>query len=87
MFIMKTITQLAEQFTAHKNWSIATLGTYAAGDSRFFLRLRDGRVTLSQCARVALWMEQQWPHDLPWPLENLSRREFLMTIQIPAKSL
>ena len=40
MFIMKNIAQLAEKFVAHKNWSIATLGTYAAGDSRFFLRLR-----------------------------------------------
>ena len=86
MFIMKEITTLAESFIAHKNWSIATLGTYAAGDSRFFARLMHGRVTISQCARVGLWLEQRWPHELAWPLEKLSRREFLLELRMPQKN-
>ena len=85
MFIMNEITTLAEMFIAHKNWSITTLGTYAAGDSRFFARLAQGRVTISQCIKVGLWLEQRWPMEIPWPLKNLTRKKFLLQLSTSNK--
>lgn len=76
MFIVKDIARLSETYLAHRNWSSATLGSYAVGDSRFFQRLENGRVTLLQCARLGAWLEQNWPKELEWPLPHLRCGEF-----------
>ena len=45
-----------------------TVGAYAAGDWRFFERLRAGKTfTAKKYDEVMAWFDTKWPTDTKWP--------------------
>lgn len=59
---------LASTLAAHRNWSIGTVGAYAANDGKFFLRIEEGGgCTLRTARKVLDWLSENWPDDLEWP--------------------
>lgn len=59
---------LAEALAAHRNWSLTTIGAYAANDGKFFSRVAaGGGCTLKTASAVLNWFAQNWPADLEWP--------------------
>jgi hypothetical protein len=47
---------------------LATVSTYATGDSAFFKRIEaGGDCTTRRAARIAQWFAREWPEDLEWP--------------------
>jgi hypothetical protein len=64
----KNLTDLADRFAAHRGWKLSTVSTYAAGDGKFFDRLKNGAgCTLKTAARLYQWFSERWPTDLEWP--------------------
>jgi hypothetical protein len=64
----KNLTDLADRFAAHRGWKLSTLSTYAAGDGKFFDRLKKGAgCTLRTAAKLFQWFSANWPADLEWP--------------------
>lgn len=61
------LLRVAQRYASTKGVELSTLATYAAGDSRFFARLRDGRVTIRRADAVARWISDHWPDHLEWP--------------------
>lgn len=62
------LVRLAELFSSHRGLALSTLGRIAAGDGKFFLRLRDGgSCTMRTGEAVAMWFVRHWPADLAWP--------------------
>ena len=60
---------IATLYSQSRGVTMSTLGTYAAGDGKFFSRLSVGRVTIRRAERVLQWFSDHWPVDLPWPAD------------------
>lgn len=57
----------AASFAARRGVREATVGNLAAGDWRFFGRLKDGRAfTARKYDEVMRWFSNNWPDD-EWP--------------------
>lgn len=66
--IIEHLITLAEEMAAHRGLSLSTISTYAAGDGKFFRKLKDGSgCTVARAARVFGWFSENWPADLEWP--------------------
>lgn len=63
------ILRPAEIFASHRGITLPSLGTYALRDASFFVRLRDGRVTLRRAEEILGWLSDHWPADLAWPAD------------------
>ena len=61
------LSRIATLYSRNRKVTVATLGTYAAGDGKFFPRLSEGRVTIRRAERVLQWFSDNWPAGLPWP--------------------
>ncbi len=79
---VQNLILLATTYGGHRGLSVATVGTYAALDGKFFRRLSEGAgCTFAKAARVTAWFDENWPADLEWPKEvprpsdALSRRK------------
>ena len=65
-----TLTGLASSYSAHTGLKLATIGTYAADDGKFFRQLEEGAgCTLKKAARLVQWFSDNWPADLEWPAD------------------
>lgn len=64
----QALITLAETYADHKGLAISTVSTYAAGDGKFFGKLK-GRssCTLKTAETVVQWFSNHWPADLEWP--------------------
>ena len=61
---------LAEHFSAYTGKAETTVAKHAAGHAYVFQRLRDGcSITTRRYSRVLQWFSNNWPGDLPWPLD------------------
>ena len=61
------LMRIAALYSKSRNVTMATLGTYAAGDGKFFPRLSEGRVTIRRAERVLQWFSDHWLADTTWP--------------------
>lgn len=62
------LLMLSEALAQHRNWSLSTVGFYAANDGKFFQRIQSGGgCTLRTAHRVTVWFADNWPADLAWP--------------------
>jgi hypothetical protein len=65
---IEDIKQLSATYCAHEGLKLSTVGTYAANDGKFFIRLEAGAsCTLRTAASVVKWFDENWPEDLQWP--------------------
>lgn len=57
----------------------ATVAEEAAGDWRFFERLREPKPTFTarKCDAVMVWFARNWPKDVRWPKGVPPRAKFL----------
>ena len=61
---------LAAACSAGSGRSEARIANLAGCDSRFFVRLREGKgCTVDTLERVHRWFSENWPADTPWPDE------------------
>ncbi len=66
---------LAAACSAGSGRSEARIANLAGCDSRFFVRLREGKgCTVDTLERVHRWFSANWPQDAPWP-EGIDRPE------------
>jgi len=66
----RNIIYLADIYCQKSNRRETYTGMLCARDSRFFRRLRDGGgCTVKTYQRVLQWFSDNWPADLPWPVE------------------
>ena len=66
----KTLIELAESYAKHRGLKLSTVATYAAGDGKFFPRLKAGAgCTLRTASRLFTWFDANWPADLEWPAD------------------
>ena len=63
------VIRIARIYAESRCLTMSTLGTYAAGDSRFFSRLTADRVTIRRAKRVLQWFSDNWPEGLEWPAD------------------
>lgn len=61
-----------EAFTAKTKRSPSTVAQAAAGDWRFFDRLKTGSFTARKYDLIMSWFSENWPDDLEWP-EGVAR--------------
>ena len=61
------LPRVAELYARRKSIKVSSLGVYAAGDSRFFECLAQGRVTIRRVEKVLQWVSDRWPEDVEWP--------------------
>ena len=63
------LTKLADLWGSHKGLKLSTVSTYAAGDGKFFHRLKEGAsCTLRRAEAVTSWFSDNWPdQELEWP--------------------
>lgn len=64
----------AEAYARARGIGLPTIGRLAAGDWRFFARLREDEKTFTarKYDEVIQWFSDNWPADLAW-VDNLSR--------------
>lgn len=66
----QALIKLAEGYAAHRGLMLSTVSTYAAGDGKFFGKLKgSSSCTLKTADNVTLWFAQNWPADLEWPAD------------------
>lgn len=67
--ILRThLLMLADAYASSRELSDATLGNLAAGDWRFFARLRVGKAfTVRKYDAVVAWFRAHWPDSAGWP--------------------
>lgn len=58
---------VARRYAQARDIAMTTLGTYAAGDGKFFGRLAEGRVTIRRAKAVGQYLSDHWPDGLEWP--------------------
>ena len=58
---------LASSYSNRRWIRLSTIGQRAIGNSKFFERLKQGRVTIRNAERLAEWLSENWPGDLDWP--------------------
>lgn len=63
----ENLSNLASLYAKNRGITLSTLGTYLAGDGKFFGRLSQGRVTIRRAEAVLKRLSAVWPADLPWP--------------------
>ena len=65
------LCQCAEAFAAARQLELATVGRLAAGDWRFFDRVRDDAKTFTarKYDEVIGWFSENWPSGEEWPSE------------------
>lgn len=64
------LLKLAKALAAHHNWSLSTMGLYAANDGKFFVRIAEGGgCTLRTAAQIMQYFCRNWPSDLAWPAD------------------
>jgi hypothetical protein len=63
------LLRCADEFILRKGMSLATVGRLAAGDWRFFDRLREGEKTFTarKYDEVIGWLAANWPDAATWP--------------------
>ena len=62
------LIRLAETYAQAKRLSLTTVSLYAAGQGRFFDRLKAGRtLTYSRAAKLSQWFADNWPTGTAWP--------------------
>ena len=65
------ILALARAYSAAVNRSFAVIGRRACGNYAFLYRLDQGLGCHSHTlARASAWFDDNWPDDVPWPLER-----------------
>lgn len=66
--ITDDIIKLAELYAQHRAIEISTVSTYAEGDGKFFMSLKNGGdCTVRRAHRALNWFSNNWPNDLEWP--------------------
>lgn len=66
----QALITLAETYAAHRGLTISTVSTYAAGDGKFFGKLKGpASCTLKTAESVLEWFAESWPADLEWPVD------------------
>lgn len=65
------LMRLAGTFSEATGVALATLGERAAGDWRFFTRVRDADLNfrVRTYDRAVAWFSANWPADLDWPVD------------------
>jgi hypothetical protein len=73
----RQILLLAQIYAAHMGISLGSISREAlGGHHRFFAQLANGgNVTIRSIDRVAAWLTDRWPQDLPWPADVPCPRE------------
>ena len=69
--LRQNLIKCAEAFSVGRQVSLATLGRLAAGDWRFFDRLKAGERTFTarKYDEVVGWLHANWPIGSEWPSE------------------
>lgn len=68
---IRELLALANGYAAARGYALSTVGKQAAGDARFFERLRDGDAswTARKYDQVVGWFSVNWPDGTEWPDE------------------
>jgi hypothetical protein len=63
------IIKLAQDYSAHKKLTLATVSTYAANDGKLFKRFEEGAgCTIKRADTLIGWFSENWPdNELDWP--------------------
>jgi len=70
MFTTAHILRLAGDYGKFQRLALSTVGKYAAGDGKFFIRLQSGKTcTVRRQERVTRWFDENWPDGLAWPAD------------------
>lgn len=66
--LAKNLLKLSEGYCAARGLGEATVGRLCAADSRFFVRIREGKTfTAKKYDDVVAWFSSHWPDGAVWP--------------------
>ena len=75
----QSLVDIAQRFASARGITLWRVGFLAAGDGKFFARLKAGRTCTLRVARIVVqYLSDHWPAGLEWPTDILrpaSRRE------------
>lgn len=59
----------ANAYAAARGVTLASVGSYAANDSKFFIKIRDGArgFTVARFEATMAWFAANWPFGVTWP--------------------
>ena len=64
----ESLVDVAQRFASARGITLWRVGLLAAGDGKFFARLKSGRTCTLRVARVVVqYLSDHWPDDHEWP--------------------